>query len=83
MQKNKLAVSGGLTNSCKKKRSQKQRRYTHLNAEFQRKARRDKKGFLSEQYKEIQGEKIEWERVEISSRKLEIPSEHFMKRWTQ
>ena len=58
-------------------------KYTHLNAEFQRKARRDKKGFLSEQYKEIQGEKIEWERVEISSRKLEIPSEHFMKRWTQ
>ena len=30
-----------------------------MNPEFQRKARRDKKGFLSEQYKEIQGEKIE------------------------
>ena len=28
-------------------------RYTHLNAEFQRKARRDKKDFLSKQYKEI------------------------------
>ena len=28
-------------------------RYTHLNAEFQRVARRDKKGFLSEQCKEI------------------------------
>ena len=27
-------------------------RYTHLNAEFQRIARRDKKAFLSEQYKE-------------------------------
>ena len=24
---------------------------------------------------------IEWERVEISSRKLEIPREHFMQRW--
>ena len=29
-------------------------RYTHLNAEFQRIARRDKKAFLSEQYKEIE-----------------------------
>ena len=28
-------------------------RYTHLNAEFQRIARRDKKAFLSDQYKEI------------------------------
>ena len=30
-------------------------RYTHLNAEFQRKARRDKKAFLTDQYKEIRG----------------------------
>ena len=29
-------------------------RYTHLNAEFQRIARRDKKAFLSNQYKEIE-----------------------------
>ena len=29
-------------------------RYNHLNAEFQRIARRDKKAFLSDQYKEIQ-----------------------------
>ena len=29
-------------------------RYTHLNAEFQRKARRDTKAFLSEQWKEIE-----------------------------
>ena len=28
-------------------------RYTHLNAEFQRRARRDKKAFLSDQRKEI------------------------------
>ena len=26
---------------------------------------------------------IEWERLEISSGKLEIPREHFMQRWTQ
>ena len=29
-------------------------RYSHLNAEFQRIARRDKKAFLSDQYKEIE-----------------------------
>ena len=49
-------------------------RYTHLNAAFQRIARRDKKAFLSDQCKEI-GKIIEWERLEISSRKLEIPRE--------
>ena len=30
-------------------------RYTHLNAEFQRIARRDKKAFLSDQCKKIEG----------------------------
>ena len=35
----------------------KQERYTHLNAEFQRRARRDKKAFLSDQWKEIEGKK--------------------------
>ena len=68
------------TNSCAKKRSEKQRRkerYSHLNAEFQRIARRDKKAFLSDQCKEIE-EATEWERVEISSRKLEITREHFV-----
>ena len=54
-------------------------RYTYLNAEFQRIARRDKKAFLSDQCKET----IEWERLEISSRKLEIPREHLMQRWVQ
>ena len=54
-------------------------RYTHLNAEFQRTARRDKKAFLSDQRKEIE-EKIEWERLQISSRKSEIPREYFMQR---
>ena len=56
-------------------------RYTHLNAEFQRIARRDKKVF-SDQRKEIE-ENIEWERLEISSRKLEIPREHFTQRLAQ
>ena len=54
-------------------------RYTHLNAEFQRIARRDKKAFLSDQCKEIQ-ETNRMGRLEISTRKLEIPREHFMQR---
>ena len=54
-------------------------RYTHLNAEFQRIAWRDKKAFFSDQCKEIEENK--WERLEISSGKLEIPREHFMQRW--
>ena len=57
-------------------------RYTRLNAEFQRIARRDKKAFLSDQCKEIEENK-EGGRLEISSRKLEIPGEHFMQRWAQ
>ena len=56
-------------------------RYSHLNAEFQRIARRDKKAFLSDQCK--QRKTIGWERLEISSRKLEIPREHFMQRWAR
>ena len=42
-------------------------RYKHLDAEFQRIARRDKKVFLSDQCKE--GKIKEWEILEISSRK--------------
>ena len=51
-------------------------RYIHLNAEFQRIARKEQKAFLSEQCKEI--ETIEGERLEIFSRKLEMPWQHFM-----
>ena len=53
-------------------------RYAHLNAEFQRIERRDKKAFLCDQCKEI-----EENNREIFSRKLEIPREQFMQRWAQ
>ena len=52
-----MAVQGDLTNSCEKKRSESQgekERYKHLNAEFQKIARRDKKASLSDQCKEIE-----------------------------
>ena len=57
-------------------------RYTHLNAEFQRIARRDKKPSSVITAKK-ERKTIEWERLEISSRKLEIPRENFMQRWAQ
>ena len=51
-------------------------RYKYLNAEFQR-ITRDKKAFFSDQCKEIE-ENNRLETLEISSRNLEIPREHFM-----
>ena len=57
-------------------------RYTHLNAEFQRIAGRCKKAFFSDQCKETE-ENNRIGRLEISSRKLEIPREHFMQRWAR
>ena len=79
--KSKMAVWGGLTNSCEtrgvKIKGEKER-YKHLNAEFQRIARRDKKAFLSNQCKAIE-ENNRMGRLEISLGKLEIPREHFMK----
>ena len=57
-------------------------RYTHLNAEFQRTARRDKKAFLSDQCKEIE-ENNRMGKITISSRKWEIPRDHFMQRWAR
>ena len=57
-------------------------RYTHVNAEFQRIARRDQKAFFSDQCKEIEGNK-RMGKTRDSLRKLEIPREHFMQRWAQ
>ena len=68
-QKSKVAVWVCLTNSYEKKRREKQRRkerYKHLNAEFQRIARRDKV-FLRINAKK-QRKTTEWERLEISSK---------------
>ena len=56
-------------------------RYTDLNAEFQRIARRDKTAFLSDQCKEIEENRM-GKTIEISSRILEISKEHFMQGWT-
>jgi len=63
-----------------KSKGEKQR-YKSLNAEFQRIARRDKKAFLGDQCKEIEENNRMGKTRDISSRKLELPREHFMQRW--
>ena len=58
MQKGKMVVSEGALQIAEKRREVKgkgeKERYTHLNAEFQRIARRDEKAFLRDQCKEIE-----------------------------
>ena len=80
MQKSKMTVWGGLTNSCEKKRSKKQRRKGKIypfECRVQRIARRDKKAFLSDQCKKVE-ENNRIERLEVSLGKVAIPREHFM-----
>ena len=58
MQKGKLAVEEALQIAEKRRQVKgkgEKERYIHLNAHFQRIARRDKKAFLSDQCKEIEG----------------------------
>ena len=64
------------------KRKGEKERYTHLNAEFQRIARRDKKAFLSDHCREIE-ENNRMGKTRDLFKKLEIPREHFMHRWAQ
>ena len=58
-------------------------RYTHLNAEFQRIARRDKKAFLSDQWKETEENNRIGKPRDLVKKKLGIPREHFMQRCAQ
>ena len=57
-------------------------RYTHLNAEFQRIARRDKKAFLCNQCKEME-ENSRMGKTRDPFKKIGDPREHFMQRWAQ
>ena len=58
MQKGKMVVSEGALQIAEKRREMEdkgeKKRYIHLNAEFQRIARREKKAFLRDQCKEIE-----------------------------
>ena len=57
-------------------------RHTHLNAEFQRISRRDKKAFLSDQCKEIE-ENNRMGKTRDLFKKIRDTREHFMQRWAQ
>ena len=83
--KEKWLSEEDLQRAEKKKRNERQgekKRYTHLNAEFQRIASRDKKGFLSEQCKEIEENNRMGKARDLFKKKIEISREHFMQRWT-
>ena len=66
----------------KKNRKGEKERYTHLNAEFQRIARRDKKAFFSDQCKEIE-EKNRMGKTRALFKKIRDTKGHFMQRWAQ
>ena len=57
----------------------KKERYTHLNAEFKRIARRDKKAFLSDRYKEIE-ENNRLRKTRNLFKKIRDTREHFIKK---
>ena len=60
----------------------KNERYTHLNADFQRRARRDKKAFLSDQCKEIEENNTIGKTRDLF-KKIRDTKEYFMQRWAQ
>ena len=85
MQKRKMAVEEALQIAVKRrevKNKGEKERYKHLNAVFQRIARRDKRGFLSDQCKEIE-ENNRMGKTRDLFKKLEISREIFMQTWAQ
>ena len=58
-------------------------RYTHLNVEFQRIAKRDKKAFLTDHCKEIEENVRMGKTRDLFKKIIEISREHFMQRWVQ
>ena len=56
--------------------------YKHLNAEFQKIARKDKKAFFSDKCKEIE-ENNRMGKTRDLFKKIKIAREHFMQKWAQ
>ena len=78
-------LSGEALQIAENKRSEgkgEKERYTPLNSEFQRIARRDKKAFLSDQCKEIE-ENSRMGKIRYLFKKIRDTKEHFMQRWAQ
>ena len=71
-----------MRNSCEKKRSEKQRRQGKifpLECRVPKTSKETSSSINAKKWRKT----IEWERLEIASRILEIPREHFMQRWAQ
>ena len=78
-----MAAWGGLINSCEKKRSKIERRKGKIysyDREIKIITRKDKRAFLSDQYKETEENKRMGKTRELFKK---IPREHFMQRWAQ
>ena len=85
MQKSKWLSERALqiaVNSREAKSKGEKERYTHLNAEFQRIARRDKKALLSNQCKEIE-ENNKMGKTRDLFKKIRDTKGHFMQRLAQ
>ena len=83
MQKGKMAVCGVLQIAVKRREAKskaEKERYKHLNSEFQRIARRDKKAFLSDQCKEIE-ENNRMAKTRDLFKKIRDTREHFLQQW--
>ena len=78
-----MALWGGLTNSFLKKGREKKRSDIHIWMQ----SSKENQGEIRKPSSVINAKKqrktIECERLEMSSKKLEIPREHFMQRWAQ
>ena len=86
MQKSKMAVRGAHTNSCEKKRSEKQRRKRKIypfDCRVPKNSKeRDKEAFLSDQCKDIEeNNRMGKIRDLFKKIRLEIPREYFRQRW--
>ena len=80
-----MAVWGGLKIAVKRREAKskgEKERYKHLNAEFQRIARKDKKAFLSDQCKETEGNN-RMGKTRNLFKKIRGTREHFMQRWAR
>ena len=66
----------------KKRRAKEKTKDISISMQSFKEARRDKKAFLRDQCKETE-ENNSMERLDISSRKLEISREYFMQRWAR
>ena len=85
MQKPKWLFEEALQRAVKRKEGKskgEKERYTYLNAEFQKIARRDKNVFLSNQCKEIE-EKNRMGKIRDLFKKIRDTRAHFMQRWAR